>query len=215
MSRKLPGSVLTGAILLFVYGAYMLICGIASGGINLAVGADDPVNQALAKELPAHYVVEAGVVIFNVILGLAMIASGALVLLLHPAGRWIGSGFAAADMILSLVMCVYSLVVIQPIAERELAAEMGPAPFDLAKLTSVFIASSACFGVMMSWCLCAPILITLNMKSARDAFAGKLPPPPDTFEPRDRDDQDDDDNDPQPRPPSESRGDTGIIRQRD
>jgi len=223
-AKRCPGVVLTAGILLITYGGYDLVCSVCGAGVTamnfghfgqeqgamMDIGA---VDRGIAQEAPSYVPLQISQHVLNVVLGLAMIVSGIGALRLRPWARQLGSLCAAADMLAGVFYTVYNVIVVIPAADRAMAPQMQNLPPEAGRVASAFIWVQVCFAVFISFAFCVAILITLNVKTARDAFAGRLPEPPPADDDRRRDDRDDDDDDDDgcglpPRP----RGDTGFTR---
>lgn len=183
---KVPGFVITAAVLLFIYGGMMLMCG-ACGALQIAVvqaqgpAANGPQlgdlfaqEHALAKRIPSYTAVEAGLHIFNLALGTTMIVSGLGALYLKKWARWGGTLASAADLFALVAHGPYVIFVIMPANEKILEEQMQ----GMAGAAQGMTWASLAFSVVLSLVLNVPILAFLNARSARDAFAGNFPPDP-------------------------------------
>jgi hypothetical protein len=221
---KTPGFVITAAVLLFIYGSLMLICSFcgiaqmvmvaAAPGPQGPPGPGDFLGQEreLAKRIPSYAAVEACVHVFNLALGVTMIAAGFGALGLKPFARLVGSGAAAADLVMTLAHGVYAAVVVFPVNNRIIEEQM-PNAVNIGDFTEGISWASLAFTFLLTLVFCIPIIAFLNAKKSRDAFAGKFELDPheerlaklDVFN-----DEDDDYRRPRPTPPK-APGDTGIT----
>jgi len=214
-----PGSVLTAAILLIVFGAFLLMCGIC-GGAGLAVAG--PANaggpeEILAKDLPGHQIIDIGNVIANLLIGLAMILAGVGVLNLMPIARYAAYVVVVFHLLKSVGQAAYGAIFIVPVMEK-IVAQQAPnqqqAPFDIGKVMAGGMWFGIALGLIIPLAFCVPIIILLSVRSARAAFSGAR----DADEPRDEDERrpryggyDDDDDYSPPKKPPTAPGDTGIT----
>ena len=211
-----PGSVMTAAVLLLIYGSLMLVCGLCGGAGQFIKDPNDPMGleEFMAKELPAHQVMEITQAVSNVVIALTMILAALGILQLMPAARIAAYCATIYEIVWAVVHSAYTVIFVFPVTERmfaQVAQNQPPMPFDFGQLMT----GGMWVGVTLSFCIClgfcVPIILCLSTKSARAAFAWEYTP---EFSPHDRlsrfDDLDDDDSY-KPRPPGpRSPGDTGF-----
>jgi hypothetical protein len=175
-------------------------------------------QAALDREAPGHMVVEIVGSVCHFLFAVALIGGGIGVLWLSQIARYGTYLLCVAILAVNCASTTYQAAVISPINERVMAAEMRqmqakggqPMPFDMGGL----MLGGRIIGIIIALAIpvvfCAPIVILLSVKSARDGFAGRLPPDPYEEGRRPRyADYDDDDDYARSRPP-QSPGDTGI-----
>ena len=199
---RIPASVSTAAILLFVYGGMMVFCNTC--GIAMASVGDDPgMRDAMEKEVPGSGAVEVAAMVIGIALSLSMIVVGIGLYRLSPAARYAAFGVAALEIVITLVHSGYVAILVVPVQERLLAAEaqnMPPMGFDFAGVmsTSMWVGLAMSVGACLAFCL--PVIWFLSTPAARAAFErGYLEPLPSERRPRyDGYDEDEDDHDPPP-----------------
>ena len=224
---KRPGFVTTAAVLLFSYGGLMLLCSFC-GAAEMAMivaapnaNAQGPFDVAgqereLAKRIPSYVVVSSCTHVFNLALGAAMIVAGIGALRLKPFARFVGSGAAAADILVTSLSGCYHVLVVFPVSERIAQEQLQNVPFNAAGLTGGVSWAVLIFLTVFTLVFCLLIIGFLNAKKSRDGFAGKFEPDPDEerlarFEAFN---DGDDDFRPRSRPP-QAPGDTGITGEPD
>jgi len=205
-----PGSVITAAVLLFVYGSLMLFCNLCGAGVVAANGGNDP---AVANELPSHIYVQGVSMALGLLMAVGMIVAGIGILQLMPIARIAAYGLCLADIFVSLLDSTYQAIFVFPVTDKIIAQAIQnqpPAPFDFAQLMRGGQWFGLCLGISIVLAFCVPIMIFLSTRSARAAFAGEFQPEPPR---RDRFDDYDDDDYP-PKAPPTFPGDTGIQGER-
>lgn len=213
----IPGVVIAAAVIMFVYGGLLLLC-VTCSGISLAAKPPDHMGlqEALDKEAPGHNIVPVVVMGFNFLFAVGFIAAGFGVLWHSQIARYATYLICLAIFLITLASTIYNAVVVSPVTERVMQRHMfqqAPGqrpPIDMGP----FLVGGRILGIMIALGIpllfCAPIVILLSVKSARDAFAGKIPAPPaEDEERRSRYRGDDDDYRPPSREPK-FPGDTGI-----
>jgi hypothetical protein len=207
-----PGSVITAAVLLFVYGTLMLACNLCSVGVVAANGGNN--NNAVAQELPFDIYVQIVTMALSLLLAAGMIAAGVGTLRLMPIARIATYGLCVADIFISLLGSAYQAIFVFPVTEKIFAQAVQnqpQAPFDFAQLIKGSQWFGLCLGISIVLAFCIPIMIFLSTASARAAFKGEYHPEPPPRDRRDRfDDFDDDDDDYRSKSPPRFPGDTGI-----
>ncbi len=229
---KTPGFVITAAVLLFIYGSLMLVCsgcGVAQMALAAAAPApegpprpDDVFAQEreLAKRIPSYTAVEASIHVYNLVLGVTMIVAGLGALYLKPFARYAGSGAAAADLFMTCTHgIVYNVLVVFPVNDRILEEQAQNGQINMAGFAQTATWGALVFGVLLTLVFCGLIVLFLNLKKSRDAFAGKFELDPEEerlarFDAFNDDDEDDDYRRPRPTAPK-APGDTGITEKPD
>ena len=211
---KAPGAVVTASVLLTIYGALLLICGIC-GGAGLAM--DDANAQAMMKDVPGFTAMRFVAIASTLLVAITMIVCGVgLSQLMAPAR--IGAYLVLIYQIFFLLMHnIYQMVFVFPATERMVALQMQnqpqPPPFNIANFITGAVWVIAVLGILFHLAFILPTLLLLSSKSSRDAFSGRSQPDLDEDrERRPRRDEYDDDDDDEDRPKSrpKSPGDTGI-----
>ena len=202
---KRPGAVMTAAVLLFVYGGLMLVSSCCGVGQVLLIGmADENGGQganvlpdlvagerAIAKEVPSYLAVQISTHAFNLLIGGTMVLAGIGVLQLRPAARGAAIMASATDIFLTLIVSAYNAIVVLPVNDRLMAPEVQNMPPEFGNFLQAGLWGGVCFGIVFTLAFCGPIILTLNLKTVRDAFAGKFPKAPPDLR---RDEYDDDDD---------------------
>lgn len=218
---RTPGSIIGASVIMFIYGALLVMCGACAGAMSLFQPQDDPmgINAALNQEAPGHWVVSVVSSVANILFGFLFIVSGIGVLRLSAFFR-ITAFLACAGILLTTIAgAVYTALVVLPVQQRVMLREMQnpnnpPLPFDVNMLLNASMAFGLLISIGIPVLFCLPTAILLSMKSARDAFAGILPQGDDDpylvrrRPPRDDHDDDDDYNSSNAR---RSPDDTGIT----
>jgi hypothetical protein len=223
---KTPGFVITASVLLFLYGSLMLICsGCGFAQMVMAAAAPAPEGpprqddffaqeRELAKRIPSYRPVEGCVHIYNLVLGVTMLAAGFGALYLKPWARIAGSGGAAADLFMTCSHGIlYNVLVVFPVNDQILEEQMQNAPINLVGFAQTATWAGIVFAVLFTLVFCVLIIWFLNARKSRDAFAGKfaLDPYEERLARLDAFDDDDEDDYRRPRPaPPKATGDTGI-----
>jgi hypothetical protein len=223
-----PGTLITAAIFMFVYGALLLICA-GCGGIGALIqprGADDPLGlqAALDKDAPGHRVVPIVVAALQFVFAIGFIGSGVGLLFRNRIAQIATYAVCLCTILTTCCSTGYNAFVVSPVTEkvlgdnlkRDMRQQGGQAPpFDINAMMVGGRVVGIIIAVGIPLFFCTPVLILISLKSARDAFAGKLEPSLDDYDRDDRDDRRRDDDgydDDYPRSPR-GRGDpdeTGI-----
>lgn len=225
-SPRRPGPAIAAAVLLIIVGAWGLLgafCG--SGGMLLQQAFQPPagpgeernllvpVEPQVAKEVPSAPAVETTAFVVNLLLSVAMIVAGVGILRMQPHARLLAMVVAVADILVTLAHTAYSVVLILPVENRLLDEEAknmpAEVPFDFFGMIKGAMWGGAIFNVVFTLAIWITVLLMLNSKSVRAAFADELEPrePPRRDDSRSRYDDYDDDLPPL-RP---SSGETGIT----
>ncbi len=204
---KTPGTVITAAVFLFIYGGLMLLCVVCSGANPDMLDPNNPDNQRLANEVPGYNIVQIGTAVANLPTGLIMIVAGAGLLRLLPSARYLAYGITIFEILIALFHSGYTGALVIPAQNRIFAEEVPNLPPDpMADFMNVSMWGMLLFGLGLVLVFLVPVLFLLSTRSARAAFASEyFEPPPSLRRPRYDDFDDDDDFG---RPPS-SR-DTGF-----
>jgi hypothetical protein len=205
---KPPGTVITAAVFLFIYGGLMLLCVVCSGAEAGMLDPNNPDNELLAKEVPAHNFVQIATAVANLPVGLIMIVAGVGLLRLMPSARYLAYGITIFEILLALLHSVHAAVWVIPAQNRLFMEEVPNQPPDpVAQIMNASMWGMLFFGLGLVLVFLVPVIFLLSTPSARAAFASEyFEPPPDFRRPRYDDFDDDDDH--FGRPPS-SR-DTGF-----
>jgi hypothetical protein len=204
------GSVITAAILIFIYGAFSLVCGFCG---MLSMAANDPaMAEMIAKEAPLSEFLSIGSTISSLFIGVVMILLGLFVLQLKPLAR-IGVYVACTyDILMLLVIGVHSVFFVFPVTEKFFQEQAKNNPQGGAEFVT-FMQGILWFQLLLAAVLtlglCGTIIILLSGARARAAFADEFEAPDAPRRRRRYYDDDDDDDD--YLPPSRSGGDTGIT----
>jgi hypothetical protein len=169
---------------MFIYGGLLLFCGIC-GSVS-AVFQDEKTQAMQAeiqKEAPGLMALSIGTNVTYLVLGVLFLVAGIGVLRLVKLFRTAAYFACATIVLVTIVSSVYTAIYVFPIQQRlimqELEKNNPPMPFDMGKV----MAASQAFGLLVAICVplvfCVPIVILLNRKAARDAFAGIAPGPED------------------------------------
>jgi sulfite exporter TauE/SafE len=205
---KTPGTVISAAVCLFIYGGLMLLCVGCAGANPDAFDPNNPDNERLAKEVPGHAVIEIGTAVLNLPVGLLMILAGVGLLRLMPSARYLAYGITLFEIVLALLHSIHSAVWVIPAQNRIVAEQipnLPPGPFAELLLASMW--GMLLFGLALVLVFLVPVIFLLSTRSARAAFASEYFDPPPHLRRRPYDDFDDDDDD-FGRPPSAR--DTGF-----
>ncbi|MBI3824236.1 MAG: hypothetical protein HY289_16330 [Planctomycetes bacterium] len=183
---RTPGSVITAAVIMFVYGGLLLICG-ACGGIFTGVGmaAQGPdhlgLQAALDKEAPGHQIVSMGNIALNILFALTFIGAGLGVFWLSQIARFAAYGACAGILLSTIALQTYQIVIVMPVTDRIVQEQLriggpgqagAPAGMGAAMAAGKVVGLLLAFGIPLAFC--TPIVILLTVKSARDAFAGRF-----------------------------------------
>jgi hypothetical protein len=213
--RKTPAAVIAAGILLTVYGALSLICGIC-GGIGLAV-SDPQAEAMLVQEVPGFTIAKFAEPISNLLVAVTMIASGIGLFLLIRAARTLAYVVLTYQILFVILRNLYQVIFVFPMMERILGPQLQmqnqgqPMPFDIGGLMKGTMWVTVILLVAFHFSMILATLFFLSVPSARKAFSGEAQPDDgnDERRPRDEDGYDDDDYDPPPPPPKDT-GNTGI-----
>ena len=215
-----PGSITAAAVLMFIYGGFLLLCGVCGGVMTVAMpdqgGQQARMQAMLDAGAPGHQIVQFGSMGLHILIGFAMVGAGIGVLRWSNVARIIACIAIVLEVIVTVGNGIFQIVFIMPVTNRFIAEVVQaqqkqgapPPPFDLnAFMTGTGIATIFVM-ILIKFALLLPIGICLNLAGARAAFSGKLDAPP-IDDDRDRDrPRDDDDYNLPPRP--KNPGDTGI-----
>ena len=162
-----PGSVITAAVLLFIYGTLTLFCNLASGAVVATNGWQIPGQQAVAQEFPAHPYIEIGVLTFSLLVNGSMIVAGIGVLRLMPMARHAAISLCGIDIVAALFHATYEAIVVFPLTNK-IAAQAGPNP--MANVEAFGQWFGLCFGLVLVLAFCIPIILFLCFKSCASRF---------------------------------------------
>jgi hypothetical protein len=223
MQPRVPGSIITASVFLFIYGALLLFCGVCGGASVAIQPKEDPMGlkAAMDKEAPGHELISYGGIATNVLFGMLFLASGVGVLRLVNFFRILAYLACAGILLTTAGSTILTALYIFPVQQRIIMQQMQnpnqpPMPFDMNMVMSGSLALGILITIGAHLFFCGFIAIPLSMKSARDAFAGIVPESDDPYSrrrrPRERDDDRDDFDDGygEPKTPR-SPGDTGIT----
>jgi hypothetical protein len=187
MARKRPAAVVVLAVLHFVFGTLGLCCGTCGGTMTLLPwphieaaleGKDEPDPETVAEEekevrffrerLPHKAAVEYGLIPFDVLLPLALLAAGVGLLRLRPWGRWLSLACAVLALLQGVVYAVYNFGFYFPVQKEywQLTEPdtIGSAPGLLMAQGFVVLASAFFFAYPVA------ILIVLTRPGVAAAF---------------------------------------------
>jgi hypothetical protein len=229
---RIPGSVTAAAILIFVYGGLGLACGTCGiGGGILGQAMPDPAGDRgrlealIEKEAPGHKIIGFSSGGLHLLAFAGLVGAGIGVLYLSQIARVAVFLFILMDLLISTASNLYQVIFLTPVTQKLMVEELQkqqqagapPPPFDIGAIMGASTAIAIVVILVIKLAFCLPIMILLVTKSARDAFAGRLPEgTPD----RDADDEDrrkrydgydDDDDYGRPSKEPKSPGDTGIT----
>lgn len=221
---RCPASVITAAVLLFVYGGLLLMCSICGAAETalLVAGGNQPGNpndllaqeRELARRIPSYTAVEGGLHLLNLLLGVTMILAGLGALYLKPIARRAGNAAVGVDLLLSLVHTAYAAIVVMPVNDQLLQEEAQNMPFNVVDIAQAATWGTLAFAAILTLAFNVSILLFLNTQKSRDAFAGKFEPDP--FQERlakfDELAEDDDEYGRRRRSPPGEPGDTGFTK---
>jgi hypothetical protein len=219
---KRPGVVLAAAIMLFVFGgiAVLGLCGTAFPYLMAGqaqpkkVGNQpnfiDPTPILLTEE-PVVTGVLTGFTIFGAILGIAKIWAGVGILQLKPTARKVGIALAILTILVTIAQSVYTALCFFPAYLRIFARENAPEIANFQGLIEGVLWGSTVISIIGSIAVWLTLILLLNSRRARNAFAG-ISDEPETpeREPRPRYDGYDDEDD-YPRSSPSSSEETGIT----
>jgi hypothetical protein len=214
---RAPGSIVTAAVLMFVYGGMLLFCGVCSSASTAFQDEKAKAMHAeLLKEAPALTTISIVTNGIYLLLGLVFIVSGIGVLRLVKLFRGTAYLACAAILLITIASSVYTTIYVFPVQQRlileDLQKNNPPMPIDMNLVMSASMALGLLIGIGFPLLLCVLIVVFLNLKSARDAFAGITPEPAedDPYAIR-RSPRREDSDDYEPPKPPQSPGDTGIT----
>lgn len=224
---KRPGIVLAAAILLFVFGGFGLfgLCAVFTPFLQDMIPQppqiqgqprfEDPMKK-IAQEVPSFNIVHGAVGFTMFALSILQIWAGFGLLKLRPAARIMAIATSFAIIVLMIGQTIYDAIFFIPVYTRLLDVQvqnLGPMPFDIVGFTKGFMWVSLSIGLVFGIGIRLTIILMVNTKSARNAFAGISDAPADEPEPepRRRYDGYDDDDEAYPRSSPQSPGDTGIT----
>ena len=212
---KTPGAVVTAGVLLAVYGALLLICGICSG---FSLFVNDPAQEAIMiQDVPGYTIIKFVDAISTLLVAILMIVSGVGLFQLFSFARLAAYPVCVYQIFFVLAFNLHQAIFVVPVMPRLLALQMQnqpqPPPFDVNQFGAVVMWLKIAVAIIVPLAFCLPVLYLLSSKPARDAFSGvSQPDPDDDRERRPRHDgyDDDDDGYDRPKSPPKSPGDTGI-----
>jgi hypothetical protein len=182
--RKPSGAVTAAAVLMFLYAPLLLACGFCSGGAEvMPTDTNNPagfqraqLQAALDVQAPGHRAVAIAVPAVRILAGVTLLVCGFGVLRLVATARAAACAACGADLLAALGNAAYQVLVVYPVQDQftgqaqwgnfypQLTALVGGAARAGALLVSAgvpLLASTA-------------ILILLNVRPARAAFAGTV-----------------------------------------
>jgi hypothetical protein len=169
-----PGSVTTAAILLFVYGALTLTCHLSCGAFTLA-NRDFVLNRQLEVELPSLHIIRVTTLLSGLVLSIAAFLCGVGVLRVRPLARNAANFVCTVGLVITIIRGTYDVLIVQP-ACRPILARMALNQPRVGQMDPFFMAAETAFNVLFLLVLCVLILTFLNVRSAREAFAGRFQP---------------------------------------
>jgi len=220
---KRPGVVLAAAIILFVFGG-LSVLGIF-GAVTPYVMPEmpqpkqvgnqpqfiDPTPKLVAEE-PTLMAVMSIASVLGALVGGAKIWAGVGIMQLRPGARTAGIYLSLLTIVMSIAQSVYSALYFVPAYLRIFARENAPEIVHFQGIIEGALWGMTAFGIVGSSVLWIIVILLLNSRRARDAFAGISETPADEPEPerkpRSRYAGYDDDDDAYPR---SSQTDTGIT----
>jgi len=219
---KTPGSIFSAAIIMFVYGGLLLFCGVCGSASSLLQDEKTKAMQAeMEKAAPALTVVSIASNASYLLIGVLFIVAGLGVLRLNKASRILAYVCCAVILLMTISSSIYTAIFVFPVQQRLIMEEMQknnpPMPFDMNKLMTASMAFGLLVAIGVPLLFCVPILILLNVKTARDAFAGVSPEPDEEDpyairrKPRREEDDDGYSDEYESGKPPRSPGDTGIT----
>jgi len=218
---RTPGSIIGASVIMFIYGALLLMCGVCGGGALALQPQNDALGlqAAMQKEAPGFIIIGIATPVFQILIGFLFIGSGIGILRLMNGFRFTAYLACAAILLTMIANGIYTAVFIIPVQQRVMMQQFQnpnnpPMPANMNMIMTGSIAFGLLIGIAIHFAFCLPIVVLVSMKSARDAFAGVLPEGDDDpylirrRPPRDDDDDDDETESPRTR---RSRDDTGIT----
>jgi hypothetical protein len=220
-----PGLATAAAVLVLIYGGMGVFGTFCGGGAMLLQQAFEPpapgeeqdffapVDREVAKEVPSAPAVETVCMVLNLLLSVAMIAAGIGALQMRPGARVLAMVLAAVDIVLTLAHTAYSVILLYPVQNRlldEEAKNLPPEiPFDFFGMIKGAMWGGAALNILLTLAVWITVVLMLNSKKVRAAFADEFEPPepPRQEDSRSRYDYDDD----LPPPSPKSPGDAGIT----
>lgn len=217
-ARGIPGAIIGAAVVMFVYGGLLLLCVTCSGGA-LAMNPPDQIGlqAALDKDAPGHKIVQFAGLGFSFVFAITFIGAGFGVLWRSNIARFIAMAACVAIVFETIATTGYQAFIVSPVTEKIMADHMLKAPpgqkppIDMGAVMVGGRIVGVLIAISIPLLFCTPILILLNVKSAREAFANKPMDEPEEAPSSSRYRGYDDDDD--YRPPSREPkfpGDTGI-----
>jgi hypothetical protein len=223
---KRPGVVLAAAIILFIFGGLSLL-GIFGAIIPYVTPARaaapqrignqpqfvDPTPK-LVQEEPALMGVMTAFALFSAVLGAVKIWAGIGILQLRPSARIMGIIVSALTFLLTIVQSAHSALFFVPAYLRVFRQENPPEIGNFMGLVEAIFWIATGLGIVVSIALWLTVILLLNSKRSRDAFAGISDEPAEERkrESRSRCDDYEEEYDAYPRStPRSASDDTGIT----
>lgn len=198
-----PGTVTAAAIILFIVAGLSLLGSVCGGGqFVFAMASGEPAappkgqppgmmdqHHFFAKEIPGYYAFGIGTSVLDILIALGLFAAG---IGLWGVKSWSGKlaiGLTLFKLLLVMGGHIYGFAFILPAQQKffeqhPIVAGPGAPEIDIGKITAITGAATiACIGVFQL-AIAALIVMLLLTSSARDALAGRLPPPKDDERPR-------------------------------